>query len=125
MSDPKPTVLIADDNLEILRILRKRLSQDYEVLEAHNGAEAIRIAEDSKPACVVLDVMMPEVNGWEVARHLRRNADLDGIGILMLTAIGETLNEITSPLYGADEQLDKPFDLEEVADAVARIIASR
>ncbi len=119
----KQTVLIADDDLEILRILQKRLSQYYNVLEAHNGAEAYELALVHHPACIVLDVMMPELNGWEVAKALRRHEEYNDVGILMLTAIGESLNEMTSPLYGADSQLDKPFDLDDVVTKVEEIIS--
>jgi DNA-binding response OmpR family regulator len=122
MSDGNSKVLIADDDLEILRILRKRLSQHFEIVEAHNGEEALRLAESHHPDCVVLDVMMPELNGWEVARALRKQPEFDGTGILMLTAIGESLNEMTSPLYGADDQIDKPFDLDEVVDKINEIL---
>lgn len=125
MNDDRATVLIADDDLEILRILRKRLERDYHVLEAHNGEEALQMAMEERPHCVVLDVMMPEINGWEVARALRKHPEFDSTGILMLTAIGEGLNELTSPLYGADSQLDKPFRLEEVVERVQSIIDSR
>jgi DNA-binding response OmpR family regulator len=125
MSEAQKTILIADDDLEILRILRRHLETDYRVLEAHNGSEALELAESHQPACVVLDVMMPERNGWEVARQLRQDKRFDGVGILMLTAIGESLNEMTSPLYGADDQVDKPFDLDTVSDRIRHIIAQR
>ena len=125
MSEGQKTILIADDDLEILRILRRHLESDYRVLEAHNGAEAIEMTENHHPSCVVLDVMMPERNGWEVARQLRQDKRFDSVGILMLTAIGESLNEMTSPLYGADDQVDKPFDLDVVSDRIRHIIAQR
>ena len=125
MSEAQKTILIADDDLEILRILRRHLETDYQVLEAHNGSEALELTETHQPACVVLDVMMPERNGWEVARQLRQDRRYDGVGILMLTAIGESLNEMTSPLYGADDQVDKPFDLDTVSDRIRNIIAQR
>jgi DNA-binding response OmpR family regulator len=115
-------VLIADDDLEVLRILRKRLSQTYEVIEANNGEEALELAMNQLPAAVVLDVMMPELTGWEVAKRLRSHPEFDRVGILMLTAIGERLNELTSPLYGADDQLDKPFDLDLLEERLAKVI---
>ena len=125
MTDTQLTVLIADDDLEILRIIRKRLSKEFRVVEAHNGAEALTLALEESPDMIVLDVMMPELNGWEVAKHLRKKPEFDKIGIVMLTAIGPTLNELTSPLYGADAQLDKPFDLDELVDTLRRVHATR
>lgn len=125
MTDTPTKVLIADDDLEILRIIRKRLSKEFNVVEAHNGAEALTLALEERPELIVLDVMMPELNGWEVAKHLRKKPEFDKVGIVMLTAIGPTLNELTSPLYGADAQLDKPFDLDELVDTLRRVHASR
>ncbi|NUN16054.1 MAG: response regulator [Myxococcales bacterium] len=125
MTDSRITILIADDDLEILRMLRRALSENYRVVEAHNGREALELIAAEHPAMVVLDVMMPELNGWEVAKQLRKNRDTQHIGILMLTAIGERLNEMTSPLYGADDQLDKPFDLDEVLERIDAILQNR
>lgn len=125
MTDSRITILIADDDLEILRMLRRALSENYRVVEAHNGREALELIVAERPAMVVLDVMMPELNGWEVAKQLRKNRDTQDIGILMLTAIGERLNEMTSPLYGADDQLDKPFDLDVILERIGVILQKR
>ena len=117
------TVLIADDDLTILQLLRTTLSPYYQVIEANNGAEALEKALSLKPDCVVLDVMMPELNGWEVAKTIRSHSEFDHTGILMVTAIGETLNDMTSELYGADGHVNKPFDLGEVLTKVEEIIS--
>ena len=119
-------ILLADDDLEILRITRTRLSKrGFHLIEAHDGEEALEMAMTEHPHMVVLDVMMPKLNGWEVCKYLRERDAYDDIGVLMLTAIGPSLNELTSPLYGADEHLDKPFDLGELDAAVDRIIQKR
>ena len=122
----KVTILLADDDLDILRITRTRLSKrGFTILEAHDGEEALELALSEHPHMMVLDVMMPKLNGWEVCKYLRERDAYDDIGVLMLTAIGPSLNELTSPLYGADEHLDKPFDLGELDAAVTRILAKR
>ena len=119
-------ILLADDDLEILRITRTRLAKrGFTIVEAHDGEEALEMALSEHPHMVILDVMMPKLNGWEVCKYLRERDAYEDIGVLMLTAIGPSLNEMTSPLYGADEHLDKPFDLGELESAVARIIAKR
>src|SRR5688572_8216038 len=98
------TILVADDDPEILSLVGRRLSAvGYKVLEAQDGEETLLIARAEKPDLVVLDVMMPRKNGWEVCKELRADPATKGIGILVLTAIGETMNEMTSPLYGADD----------------------
>ncbi len=119
-------LLIADDDMEILRIMRKRLSKrGYQLLEASNGEEALQTALQEQPNLIVLDVMMPRLNGWEVCKYLRDRDAYSNIGIVMLTAIGPKLNELTSPLYGADEYLDKPFDLGTLEESIERVLAER
>ncbi len=119
-------ILISDDDVEILRIMRKRLTQrGYQLIEANNGEEALQAALSDHPHLVVLDVMMPRLNGWEVCKYLRDREAYSDIGIVMLTAIGPKLNELTSPLYGADEHLDKPFDLEELEATIEKVLLAR
>ena len=66
--------------------------------------------------------MMPEMSGWEVARALRQNPETETIKIVMLTAIGTAMNEMTSPLYGADAYLDKPFELKELERTIGKLL---
>lgn len=120
------TVLCADDDLEILRMVARHMkSRGATVLEAGDGEEALRVARREKPDLVVLDVMMPNMSGWEVCRAIREDESLAGTGVLMLTGIGERLNELTSPLYGADDFLDKPFDLDDLDAKVDDVLARR
>ena len=120
------TILVADDDPEILTLVGRRLSAvGYKVLEAQDGEEALLIARAEKPDLMVLDVMMPRKNGWEVAKELRADPATKDIGILVLTAIGQTMNEMTSPLYGADDYLDKPFEFTNLDAKIAKILASK
>src|SRR5690554_6803885 len=121
----RPVILLADDNYEIRKILRAHFeTMDCDLLEAENGAEALEQILVHQPNLVILDVMMPELNGWEVAKYVREHDDaLPGVGIIILTAIGATNNELTSPLFGADDYIDKPFDLDEL-DFKARAVLS-
>src|SRR5205807_7487199 len=97
----------------------------YEVVEAADGTQTLRQAREHRPDVLILDVMMPGKNGWEVARELRSDDDLQDVGIIMLTAIGEKINEMTSPLYGVDEYVDKPFDFADLEVRVKRVIEKR
>lgn len=120
------TVLVVDDDPEIQTMLSARLtSRGYEVITASDGKEALAEAKRRRPALILLDVMMPGKNGWEVARELRNDPTLSHIGIVMLTAIGEKVNEMTSPLYGADDFVDKPFDFNELEQKISRVIQQR
>lgn len=113
------TILVVDDDPAILGMLEARLSSTgFRVVTAADGEEALTEARAIRPALVVLDVMMPRMNGWEVARALRQDEVTRDTKIVMLTAIGPQVNEMTSPLYGADAHIDKPFDFK----ALERII---
>jgi DNA-binding response OmpR family regulator len=126
MSTKKPVILIADDDPEILTMLGIRLSKKgYQVLEAVDGNQTINLARKHHPDLVLLDVMMPGKNGWEVAKELRSDEQFGNLGIVMLTAIGEKVNEMTSPLYGADAYVDKPFDFSELEEKIKIVLAER
>jgi DNA-binding response OmpR family regulator len=110
-SDSKIVVLVADDEPSTLAMVSSHLgSKGYEVLEASDGDQAWELAHEHLPHLVVLDVMMPGMSGWEVCRKIREAVSLAHTGVIMLTGIGENLNEMTSPLYGADAYVDKPFE---------------
>lgn len=112
-------ILVVDDDPEILGMLDIRLGKrGYHVISAADGEQALEQASKEKPSLVVLDVMMPRMNGWEVARALRQDPATHDIKIVMLTAIGAEMNEMTSPLYGVDAYLDKPFQFAELEKTI-------
>jgi DNA-binding response OmpR family regulator len=122
----KKKVLVADDDPEILTMLGIRLSKKgYDVIEAADGNQTLAQARKHHPDVVVLDVMMPGKNGWEVAKELRADQQLSNVAIVMLTAIGERVNEMTSPLYGADEFVDKPFEFADLESKIRRVLETR
>jgi DNA-binding response OmpR family regulator len=124
-----PVVLVADDEPTMLELVTRHLRSiekpKLEVIEASDGDEAWRLARERLPDLVVLDVMMPGMSGWEVCRKIRQDAALAHTGVLMLTGIGESLNEATSPLFGADEYIDKPFDFDGFDDKVMSVLDRR
>ena len=123
----RPTkVLIADDDLEILNLTRSLMRRrGFDVLEASDGDEAMRQLLENSPDLVILDVMMPGQSGWEVCRSIRETESLKHIGVIMLTGVGHRMNEMTSPLYGADGHLDKPFEFDELDALVTEVLAKR
>lgn len=122
----KGTILIADDDPEILTMLSIRLrKRGYTTIEASDGLQTLQMARVQKPDLVLLDVMMPGKNGWEVAKALREDPVLAEVGIVMLTAIGERVNEMTSPLYGADDYVDKPFDFVDLEKKIRAVLDKR
>ena len=123
---PPQVVLVADDDPEILSLLSIRLKKaGFGILEAADGEETLAKVRAHYPDLIVLDVMMPGKNGWEVARELRNDDRFKNIGIVMLTAIGEKINEMTSPLYGADEYVDKPFEFADLEAKIRAVLKKR
>ena len=122
-SPEKQLILIADDDPELMGILIKRLQDlDCEIITATNGVTALQLIRERRPQVVILDVMMPKKNGWEVCKALREDPEIKDTGVIMLTGIGPNLNEMTSPLYGADEYVDKPFNFQELIFKIRRML---
>jgi DNA-binding response OmpR family regulator len=113
------TILLADDDEMIVDVLRHQLEREgYSVLLAGDGVEALALARNSSPDLVLLDVMMPRLQGWEVCRELRREST---VPILMLTARGEEMDRVLGLELGADDYIVKPFSFREL---LARIRAN-
>jgi DNA-binding response OmpR family regulator len=128
-SSTTPLVLIADDEPTMLELVARHLksmeSPRLDVIEASDGEQAWRLAREHLPDLVVLDVMMPGMSGWEVCRKIREEVALAHTGVVMLTGIGENLNQMTSPLYGADAYVDKPFEFSELDEKVKGALEAR
>ncbi len=125
-TNDKPLILVADDEPSTLALVSNHLrGRGYRVIEATDGDEAWDLACRELPDLVVLDVMMPGMSGWEVCRKIREAVSLAHTGVVMLTGIGDTLNELTSPLYGADAYLDKPFQFTKLQELVEDTLKTR
>ena len=123
MSTVNASILVVDDDPEIVTMLSTRLvKRGYKVSTANDGHRALELAKREKPDLVLLDVMMPGKSGWEVARALKQDPVTQGIKIVMVTAIGEQVNELTSPLYGADAHIDKPFEFERLEKVIGELV---
>ena len=119
-------LLLAEDEKDLNRILTKKLTEEgYSVDSCFDGRQALDFLLSAEYDGVILDVMMPELTGWEILKYVRSKPDLNSIGILMLTGIGETLNELSSPMYGADDYIDKPFKSQELIFKIRRVLSRR
>ncbi len=126
MVDSKTVVLVADDEPSTLAMVSAHLrTKGFRVLEATDGDQAWELAHEHLPDLIVLDVMMPGMSGWEVCRKIREAVSLAHAGVIMLTGIGDTLNEMTSPLYGADAYVDKPFEFNDLDRKIEDTLARR
>jgi len=122
----KPLVMVADDDAELRKLLRTHFdSIECHLIEATDGADTLEKVIVHKPDLLILDVMMPELNGWEVCKYIREHDEFDNVGVVMLTGIGPTNNELTSPLFGADDYIDKPFDFDELEFKMKKVLSER
>ena len=114
------TVLVADDEKNIVQLARMYLqAEGFTVETAANGREALEKVRTAKPDLLVLDLMMPEVDGWEVCRRLRKESDLP---IIMLTARGDDVDKIVGLELGADDYMTKPFNARELVARVKAVL---
>ena len=104
------SVLIVDDTLENIRLLSDCLKSRYEVLAANNGDKALATASRFKPDLILLDIMMPEMNGYEVCKKLKSNSETSDIPIIFLTALNEDQDEYKGLSLGAVDYISKPFN---------------
>ncbi len=111
-------ILIVDDDVNICELLRLYLEKDgFETVVAYDGEQAVEYAAKYSPDLILLDIMLPKLDGWQVCREIRKTSETP---IIMLTAKGETFDKILGLELGADDYVSKPFDTKEV---IARIKA--
>ena len=111
-------ILVADDDKNICELLRLYLEKEqYTVVIANDGNEAVAKFNEESPAMILLDIMMPGLDGWQVCREIRKKSN---VPIIMITAKGETFDKVLGLELGADDYVVKPFDAKEI---VARIKA--
>ncbi len=111
-------ILVVDDDLNICELLRLYLTKEgYNVVIVNDGASAVTAFQEESPALVLLDIMLPKLDGWQVCREIRKFSD---VPIIMLTAKGEGFDRVLGLELGADDYVVKPFDTKEI---VARIKA--
>ena len=120
-----PTILVVDDNQDNVEIIRQYLeARGYPVAVAYDGDEALSAFETARPALVLLDVMMPGRDGWEVCRIMKQHPDLGRtVRIVMVTALGEWEDKREALQTGADDYVEKPFDLPKLVHTVERNLA--
>ena len=114
-------ILVVDDELEIVRVVRSYLEKaGYQVVTATNGREALFVARHERPALVVLDLQMPEMDGLEFTRRLR--AEQPDVAIIMLTARVEEMDRVLGLELGADDYVTKPFSPRELVARVRAVL---
>lgn len=118
-------ILLVDDERDLVFYTKLFLEErGYEVLEAYDGIEALDILEKERPDLIILDVSMPRLNGWDVLRKIQSDPDKADIPVLMLTARAEDTDKARGWELGVTWYQTKPFELDELALVVERILAT-
>ena len=113
-------ILVVDDDTNICELLRLYLEKDgYEVSIANDGGEAVKMFQELSPDLMLLDIMLPVLDGWQVCREIRKFSDKP---IIMLTAKGETFDKVLGFELGADDYVVKPFDAKEIVARVKAVL---
>lgn len=122
----KAKILIIDDEPAIVLSLQDRLKvNDYEVVTAGNGVEGLQIAVQEKPDVILLDVIMPIMDGQEMLEALRKQPDGYFSSVIMLTAQNQTYDFARANVYGIDDYIVKPFDLSELLEKIEVVVEGR
>src|SRR3954451_6833992 len=114
------TILVVDDERNIVQLARLYLrNEGYQVETAANGREALERVRQTSPSLILLDLMMPEMDGWEVCKHLRKTSD---VPIIMLTARDDDVDKVVGLELGADDYVTKPFNPRELVARVKAVL---
>ncbi len=113
-------ILVVDDDTNICELLRLYLEKDgYETTIVYDGEKAVEVFGELSPDLILLDIMLPKLDGWQVCREIRKSS---GVPIIMLTAKGETFDKVLGLELGADDYVVKPFDAKEVMARVKAVL---
>ena len=116
-------ILVVDDDLAINELIKVNLELcGYKVIQAYDGTTGFAMCKQEMPSCVILDVMMPEVDGFTVAQRIRKNDATSEIPILMLTALSQVSDKVNGFNIGVDDYLVKPFEMEELQVRVRALL---
>ena len=121
----KPTILLVDDNDEILEFLRVDLGDSYQILQAHNGQEALDLLSTESVQLVVSDVMMPVMDGFELCKQIKSNFESSHIAVILLTAKNTLQSKIEGLELGADAYIDKPFSPKHLQVQIANLLVNK
>lgn len=116
-------ILIIDDEVNIVELLKYNLEANgYKTYFALNGTEGLRIAKENKPDLILLDIMLPEIDGFDICKEIRKDKDIEKISIIMLTAKGEEFDKILGLELGADDYITKPFSIRELMARIKAVL---
>lgn len=119
----KVKVMVVDDSPTELKLMSEPfLSQGYDLVTAIDGEEALKKAESERPDLIVLDVVMPKLNGFKVCRQIKKSTDLRNIKVILLTSKNQESDKFWGQKQGADAYMTKPFTAEDLLAAASRLM---
>ena len=121
-NEGKRKILIADDDSNIRALVKRMLGSDYLVLDAGDGDEAVSLARRHSPNLILMDILMPNTDGYTACRAIKQDPLTRGIPVVMLTGIAYELNKKLSQQMGADGYITKPFDRKSLLDGISDIL---
>ncbi len=120
----KKKILIVEDEPELVRLISFHMSiAGYEVLSADDGIEALEMCRNNKPDLIILDIMLPRIDGWEVCRRLKQDRRMSNVPIIILSALSEVSDKLKGFDLGSDDYVTKPFSPRELVVRVKRVLA--
>jgi two-component system response regulator VicR len=125
MSGPRK-ILIADDEETVRSLVKKLLAKSYQVIEAEDGEDAVKVAVNQKPDLILMDILMPKMDGLTACYAIKRNQATKGIPVIMLTAVDYELNrKLSQDVMGAQGYMTKPFDSQALMSLIAKFIDNK
>ena len=119
------TILVVEDNVELLMLMKHLLSRKYRVETARNGGEAVEVIEKSEIDLIISDVMMPVMDGYELVKYVKNSVDYSHLPVILLTAKAQESDKMDALTVGADEYMTKPFKMKELQLRIDNLIANR
>src|SRR5207245_4232186 len=120
---PGPRVLVVEDERDVADLIGYNLAKEgYDVQLVGNGADALKLARESRPEVILLDIMVPQLNGWEVCRRLKKDPELAAIPVIMVSGRVEEGDKVLGFEVGADDYVTKPFSPRELIARVRAVL---
>jgi len=120
------TILIADDENTVRSLVKRLLGKTYTVVEANNGEEAVKVAVNQKPDLILMDILMPKMDGLTACYAIKRNQATKEIPVIMLTAVDYDLNrKLSQDVMGAQGYMTKPFEAQALMSLIAKFLGDK
>jgi len=120
----KKKILIADDETSIRSLVRSMLGKEHIVIGASDGEEATKVAHKEKPDLILMDIMMPKMDGYAACYAIKTHPATEAIPVVMLTGVGYELNKKLSQMIGASGYITKPFQLQELKEMIGQLLSA-